>query len=290
MRSGALRPRRSVLYMPAANERALEKAKTIAADALIFDLEDAVAPDAKEAARANAVAAAGSGAYGRRELTIRCNGLATQWGAADIAATAKSGASAVVIPKVESRDYLDEVALQLTAAGAPDDLSIWAMVETPTAILDIREIAAHDRVSVLVMGNNDLAKELRTGVLPERTPLLPALAMALLGAREAGKVILDGVYNDVGDTEGFLAEARQGKAMGFDGKTLVHPGQVEPANEVWAPTADEIDFARRVITAFEEAEAAGRGVVTVDGRMIEHLHVQNAERILAVAEAIADLG
>ena len=290
MRSGALRPRRSVLYMPAANERALEKAKTIAADALIFDLEDAVAPDAKEVARANAVAAAGSGAYGRRELTIRCNGLATQWGAADIAATAKSGASAVVIPKVESRDYLDEVALQLTAAGAPDDLSIWAMVETPTAILDIREIAAHDRVSVLVMGNNDLAKELRTGVLPERTPLLPALAMALLGAREAGKVILDGVYNDVGDTEGFLAEARQGKAMGFDGKTLVHPGQVEPANEVWAPTADEIDFARRVITAFEEAEAAGRGVVTVDGRMIEHLHVQNAERILAVAEAIADLG
>ena len=279
-----------MLYMPAANERALEKAKTIAADALIFDLEDAVAPDAKEVARANAVAAAGSGAYGRRELTIRCNGLATQWGAADIAAAAKSGASAVVIPKVESRDYLDEVALQLTAAGAPDELSIWAMVETPTAILDIREIAAHDRVSVLVMGNNDLAKELRTGVLPERTPLLPALAMALLGAREAGKVILDGVYNDVSDAEGFLAEARQGKAMGFDGKTLVHPGQVEPANEVWAPTADEIDFARRVITAFDEAKAAGRGVVTVDGRMIEHLHVQNAERILAVAEAIADLG
>ena len=279
-----------MLYMPAANERALEKAKTIAADALIFDLEDAVAPDAKEAARANAVAAAGSGAYGRRELTIRCNGLATQWGAADIAAAAKSGASAVVIPKVESRDYLDEVALQLTAAGAPDELSIWAMVETPTAILDIREIAAHDRVSVLVMGNNDLAKELRTGVLPERTPLLPALAMALLGAREAGKVILDGVYNDVSDAEGFLAEARQGKAMGFDGKTLVHPGQVEPANEVWAPTADEIDFSRRVIAAFDEAQAAGRGVVTVDGRMIEHLHVQNAERILAVAEAIADLG
>jgi citrate lyase subunit beta/citryl-CoA lyase len=290
MSGGALRPRRSVLYMPAANERALEKAKTIAADALIFDLEDAVAPDAKEAARANAVAAAGSGAYGRRELTIRCNGLATQWGAADLAAAAKSGASGVVIPKVESRDYLDEVALQLAAAGAPDELTIWAMVETPTAILDIREIAAHDRVNVLVMGNNDLAKELRTGVLPERTPLLPALAMALLGAREAGKVILDGVYNDVGDAEGFLAEARQGKAMGFDGKTLVHPGQVEPANEVWAPTADEIEFARRVIAAFEEAKAAGRGVVTVDGRMIEHLHVQNAQRILAVAESIADLG
>jgi citrate lyase subunit beta / citryl-CoA lyase len=288
-RKAALRPRRSVLYMPAANARALEKAKTIPADALIFDLEDAVAPDAKQAARANAVAAAGSDAYGRRELTIRCNGLGTQWGAADLAAAAKSGASAVVIPKVDSRDYLDEVALQLTAAGAPDDLSIWAMVETPTAILDIREIAAHDRVSVLVMGNNDLARELRTGVLPERTPLLPALAMALLGAREAGKVILDGVYNDVSDGEGFRAEAQQGKAMGFDGKTLVHPSQVEPANEVWAPTDDEIDFSRRVIAAFEEAASAGRGVVTVDGRMIEHLHVQNAQRILTTAAAIADL-
>ena len=274
--------------MPAANERALEKAKTIPADALIFDLEDAVAPDAKDAARVNAVAAARSGAYGRRELTIRCNGLGTQWGAADLAAAAKSGAAAVVIPKVDSRDYLDEISLQLTAAGAPDEMSIWAMVETPTGILDIRAIAAHNRVNVLVMGNNDLAKELRTGVLPERTPLLPALAMALLGAREAGKVILDGVYNDINDAEGFRAEAQQGKAMGFDGKTLVHPSQVEPANEVWAPTAEEIDFARLVIAAFDEARAAGRGVVTVDGRMIEHLHVQNAERILATAAAIAD--
>ncbi len=230
--------------MPAANERALEKAKTIAADALIFDLEDAVAPDAKDAARANAVAAASSGEYGRRELTIRCNGLATPWGAADVAAAAKSGASAIVVPKVDSRDYLDEVALQLDAAGAPDDMTIWAMIETPTAILDIRSIAAHHRVNVLVMGNNDLARELRTGVLPERTPLIPALAMALLGAREAGKVILDGVYNDVQDADGFLSEARHGKAMGFDGKTLVHPSQVEPANAVWAPSGDEIEFSR----------------------------------------------
>jgi citrate lyase subunit beta/citryl-CoA lyase len=284
-----LRPRRSVLYMPAANERALEKAKTIPADALIFDLEDAVAPDAKETARANAVAAANSGAYGRREITIRCNGLTTQWGAADIAAAAKSGASAVVIPKVDSRDYLDEVALHLASAGAPDAMSIWAMVETPTAILDVRSIAAHERVTVLVMGNNDLAKELRTGVLPERTPLLPALSMALLGAREAGKVILDGVYNDVTDAEGFLAEARQGKAMGFDGKTLVHPSQVEAANAIWAPTPDEIDFSQRVIAEFDKATAEGRAVVTVDGRMIEHLHVQNAMRILAVAKTIAEL-
>lgn len=285
-----LRPRRSVLYMPSSNERALEKAKTIPCDALIFDLEDAVAPDAKEAARANAVAAARSGEYGHREITIRCNGLDTPWGADDVAAAAGSGAAAVVIPKVGSVEYLDEITTRLHAAGAPPDMTIWAMVETPTAIMDIRAIAGHPRVTVLVMGNNDLAKELRTGVLPERTPLLPALAMALLGAREAGKVILDGVYNDVKDAEGFLAEARQGKAMGFDGKTLVHPSQVEPANEVWAPSADEIDFSRRVIAAFEEAEAEGRGVITVDGRMIENLHVENAKRVLAVADAIAALG
>jgi len=285
-----LRPRRSVLYMPSSNERALEKAKSIACDALIFDLEDAVSPDAKEAARTNAVTAARSGEYGFREVTIRCNGLDTPWGADDLAAAATSGAASVVIPKVNSVAYLDDIDQRLTAAGAPSDMTIWAMIETPTAIMDVRAIAHHPRVNVLVMGNNDLAKELRTGVLPERTPLIPHLALALLGAREAGKVILDGVYNDVRDPDGFLTEARQGKAMGFDGKTLVHPSQVDPANEVWAPSADEIEFSERVIEAFEAAQADGRGVVTVDGRMIEHLHVQNAERILAVADAIAALG
>ena len=290
MADHSLRPRRSVLYMPAANERALEKAKTIPADALIFDLEDAVSPDAKQTARANAVAAAQSGDYGNREITIRCNGLTTPWGADDLAAAARSGAAAVVIPKVNSRAYLEEIDRLLVLAGAPDELTIWAMIETPTAILDIRTIAHHDRVNVLVMGNNDLAKELRTGVLPERSPIVPHLAYALLGAREAGKVILDGVFNDVGDPDGFLAEARHGKAMGFDGKTLVHPSQVTPANEVWAPSADEVDFAERVIAAFDDARAAGQGVITVDGRMIEHLHVQNAQRILAVARAIAELG
>ena len=285
-----LRPRRSVLYMPSSNERALEKAKSIACDALIFDLEDAVAPDAKEAARANAVAAAQSGEYGHREVTIRCNGLDTPWGADDLAAAATSGAASVVIPKVNSVDYLNEIEQRLDAAGAPAEMTIWAMIETPTAIMDVRAIAHHPRVNVLVMGNNDLAKELRTGVLPERTPLIPHLALALLGAREADKVILDGVYNDVRDPDGFLVEAEQGKAMGFDGKTLVHPSQVDPANEVWAPSADEVDFSRRVIEAFEAAEAEGRGVVTVDGRMIENLHVENAKRILAVADAIAAIG
>jgi citrate lyase subunit beta/citryl-CoA lyase len=281
-----LRPRRSVLYMPAANERALEKAKTIAADALIFDLEDAVAPDAKAAARANAVAAARSGAYGNREVTIRCNGLTTPWGADDIAAAGSSGAAAIVIPKVDSAAYLDQISAALDANEAPSTMTIWAMIETPTAILDARQIAAHPRVSVLVMGTNDLAKELRTGAAPDRAPLIPSLAMALLAAREAGKVIVDGVYNDVKDEEGFLAEARAGKAMGFDGKTLVHPSQVEPANTVWAPSDDEIEHARRVIAAFGAAEAEGLGVVTLDGRMIENLHVANAERVLAVAAAI----
>jgi citrate lyase subunit beta/citryl-CoA lyase len=272
--------------MPAANERALEKAKSIAADALIFDLEDAVAPDAKAAARANAVAAARSGEYGNREVTIRCNGLSTPWGTDDIAAAAGSRASAIVIPKVDSAAYLDQVSASLDANEAPSTMTIWAMIETPTAILDARQIAAHPRVSVLVMGTNDLAKELRTDAAPDRAPLIPSLAIALLAAREAGKVILDGVYNDVKDEQGFLAEARAGKALGFDGKTLVHPSQVEPANTVWAPSDDEIEHSRRVIDAFRVAEAEGRGVVTVDGRMVENLHVANAERILAVAAAI----
>ena len=284
-----LRPRRSVLYMPAANERALEKAKRIPADALILDLEDAVAPDAKEAARANAVAAARSGEYGRREVTIRCNGLDTPWGADDLAAAATSGAAAVVVPKVSSSAVLDEVADRLDRAGAPAELTIWPMIETPTAVLDIRSIAAHPRADVLVMGTNDLAKELRTGHAAARSPLIPHLAWALLGAREAGKVILDGVFNDVRDPEGFLLEAEQGKALGFDGKTLIHPDQVAPANDVWAPSDDEVAHARRVIEAFETAAAEGRGVITVDGRMIENLHVDDARRTLAVAEAIAAL-
>ena len=283
-----LRPRRSVLYMPSSNERALEKAKEIPADAIIFDLEDAVAPDAKPAAREQAAAAVASGDYGRRELTIRCNGLDTEWGVDDLAAAGVARPSGVVIPKVDSVATLDEVARRLDEAGA-SGTTIWAMVETPTAILDARSIAAHERVAVLVMGTNDLAKELRAELLPGRHPLLPHLATALLAAREAGKVILDGVYNDVKDADGFESECRQGAEMGFDGKTLIHPSQVEPCNNVWAPTTDAIEYAERVIAAFEEAEAEGRGVVTVDGRMIENLHVANARRTLAVAEAIAAL-
>jgi citrate lyase subunit beta/citryl-CoA lyase len=284
-----LRPRRSVLYMPAANSRALEKARDIPADALIFDLEDAVAPDAKPSARQQAADAVRSGAYGGKELTIRCNGLDTPWGAEDLAVAGAAGPAAVVIPKVSGPGDLAEVAKRLEAAGAPDHTRIWAMVETPAAIFDVRRIAAFERVNLLVMGTNDLAKELRAQLVAGRAPLLAHLAQALLAARHAGVAIVDGVYNDVRDAEGFAAEARQGFEMGFDGKTLIHPSQVEPTNALWAPTEQAIDDARRVIAAFEEAVAAGRGVATVDGRMIENLHVDNARRTLAVADAIARL-
>ena len=284
-----LRPRRSVLYMPAANERALEKAKTIAADAIIFDLEDAVAPDAKPEARANAVAAVQSGEYGNRELTIRCNGLDTEWGADDIAAAGAASPSAVVIPKVDTVEQVDAVSGQLDAAGASADTMIWAMIETPTAMFNVRSIAAHPRVAVLVMGTNDLAKELRSPIVAGRHPLVAHLSTALLAAREAGKVILDGVYNDVKNPDGFAAECQQGMEMGFDGKTLIHPSQVDPANDVWAPSADEVEHAERVIAAFDEAVATGKGVVTVDGRMIENLHVDNARRVLATSAAITEL-
>jgi citrate lyase subunit beta/citryl-CoA lyase len=272
---------RSVLYMPSSNERALEKAKTIPADAIIFDLEDAVAPDAKEAARSAAVAAATSGEYGGKVLTIRCNGLDTPWGAADLEAAAAARPDAVVVPKVSGPAHLEQV-VALTG-----DVPVWAMVETPAALFAVREIASFPQVSVLVMGTNDLVKELRAALVPGRAPLLPHLATALLGAREAGKAILDGVFNDVKDLDGFRAECLQGKEMGFDGKTLIHPAQVDVTNEVWAPTEDEIAHAKKVVEAFAEAEAAGRGVVVVDGRMVENLHRDIAERVLATAEAIA---
>jgi citrate lyase subunit beta/citryl-CoA lyase len=275
--------------MPAANERALEKAKSIATDAIIFDLEDAVSPDAKDVARAQAVAAVNSGEYGKRELTIRCNALATPWGHADVAAAATACVSAVVIPKINSVAEVDEVSRALDAAGAPKEMMIWAMIETPTAIMDCRAIAAHPRVAVLVMGTNDLAKELRAAQVPGRAPLVPSLHMALLAAREADKVILDGVYNDIKNADGFTAECVQGQNMGFDGKTLIHPDQVAIANDTWAPSAHDVEHARKVIDAFNEALAQGKGVVQLDGKMIENLHVANAERAIAIADAIAQL-
>ncbi|AEW96724.1 citrate lyase beta subunit [Streptantibioticus cattleyicolor NRRL 8057 = DSM 46488] len=280
------RPRRSVLYMPGANERALEKAKSIPADALILDLEDAVAPDAKPKARKRVAAAAALGEYGHREVTIRVNAPGTAWHEDDLRAVAEAGPDAVVVPKVESAATVHAVERALEAAGAPDRTAIWAMVETPRAMLDARAVAAaSQRLTVLVMGTNDLAKELHAEHVPGRAPLLTGLSLALLAAREHGKVILDGVYNDVKDAAGFEAECVQGRQLGFDGKTLIHPAQVEPCNRLFAPSADQVDRARRIIDAFEEATRAGRGVVTVDGRMIENLHVDEARRVLALHRA-----
>jgi citrate lyase subunit beta/citryl-CoA lyase len=286
----ALRPRRSVLYMPGANERALEKAKGLPADAIIFDLEDAVAPDAKHEARERVCAAVTSGEYGRRELTIRVNGLDTEWHAADLAAAAQAGPAAVVVPKVGSVADVHAIEKGLEAAGAPAHTAIWAMVETPVAMLHAEEIAAaSDRLTVLVMGTNDLAKELHAEHVPGRQPLLTGLGLCLLAARATGKVILDGVYNDIKDPEGFEAECVQGRQMGFDGKTLIHPSQLEPANRVWAPADDAVEDARALIATFEEGVAAGKGVVTHNGRMIENMHVDNARRLIALSEAIAAL-
>lgn len=284
------RPRRSVLYMPGANERALEKAKGLAADALIFDLEDAVAPEAKTAARERVAAAVASGGYGRRELTIRVNALGTEWHAEDVRAAAAAGPDAVVVPKVGSAADVRAVEAALEAAGAPDRTRVWAMVETPDAVLDAREIArSSKRLAVLVLGTNDLAKELHATPGPDRQALLAALQLCVLAARAAGKVVLDGVFNDTGDAAGFEAECGQGRMLGFDGKTLIHPSQVEPANRVFAPSRDELVHAARVIEVYEEAERLGRGVVTVDGRLVEQLHVETARRTLARAAAIAAL-
>ena len=257
--STTYRPRRSVLYMPSSNERALEKAKTIPVDALILDLEDAVAPDAKAAARENACAAVQSGEYGRRELTIRVNGLGSQWHEADLAAACAAGPDAIVVPKVGSADEVRGLVAAMDAAGAPGHTRLWAMVETPAAVLHAEEIArASDRLACLVLGTNDLYKELGATFAPGRAAVQTSLQLSILAARAAGVSVVDGVFNDVRDADGFLAEARQGREMGFDGKTLIHPGQVEPCNDVFAPDADEVERARAVIAAFEAARAQGR--------------------------------
>lgn len=283
--SESYRPRRSVLYMPGSNERALEKATSLPVDALILDLEDAVGPGEKEAARENACAAAASGRYGNREVTIRVNGTGTQWHDADLAAACAAGPDGIVVPKVGSAQEVHDLVRAMERHGAPDRTMLWAMVETPAAVLDARAIAtASHRLAVLVLGTNDLVKELQARFVPGRAPLLTALSMVVLAARDAGVAVLDGVYNDVRDLDGFAAECRQGRDLGFDGKTLVHPGQVEPCNAAFAPSAAEVEQARRVVEAW--AAGAGRGVVTVDGRMVENLHVEVARRVLATDEAV----
>ncbi len=284
--SAGLRPRRSVLYLPASNERALAKAKGLPVDALILDLEDAVAPDAKPAAREAACAAARSGEYGDRELTIRVNAAGTEWHDDDLAAVCAAGPDAIVVPKVDSAQAVRVLVAAMEAAGAPDHTMLWAMVETPRAMLHAEEIAgASDRLTVLVMGTNDLAKELLAEHVPGRAPLLTGLSLALLAARATGTGIVDGVFNDVKDADGFLAECRQGREMGFDGKTLIHPGQVEGANAAFAPSDEAVADARGVLEAWKAGR--GSGVVTYNGRMVERLHVDTAERTLALHEAIS---
>jgi citrate lyase subunit beta / citryl-CoA lyase len=284
------RPRRSMLYMPGSNARALEKARTLPADALIFDLEDAVAPDAKEAARATIAAAVAQGGYGRRELILRVNGLGTPWGHADLAAAAGMAIDGVLLPKVESADAVRLAAAALDNLGAPPSLPIWCMMETPLGMLHAEGIAsASPRVAGLVMGTSDLAKELHAAHTQERLPMLTALGLSLLAARAYGLAILDGVHLDLADDEGFAASCRQGRELGFDGKTLIHPKTIEAANAVFAPSAAEVAWSRRIIAAHAEAVASGKGLLLVDGKLIENLHVAEARRVVALADQIAEM-
>ena len=282
------RPRRSVLYMPGSNARALEKGATLPADGLILDLEDAVAPDAKALARRQVVEAVTAGGYGTREIVIRINGLDTPWGKDDIAAVSGTDADAVLVPKVESAEMVHTVEGALADAGAAADMAIWCMMETPLGMLHAEAVAAAGpRVACLVMGTSDLAKDLHAHHTPDRLPFITGLGLCLLAARAHGLAILDGVHLDLADDEGFAAACRQGLELGFDGKTLIHPKTIEVANQVFAPSSTEVDWSRKIIAAHAEATAEGKGVVLVDGKLIENLHVESARRLVALADAIA---
>jgi citrate lyase subunit beta / citryl-CoA lyase len=288
-----IRPRRSVLYMPGSNARALEKARSLPADALILDLEDAVAPEAKETARAQVCAAVKSGGYGRRDVVIRINGLDTPWGRADLEAAAAVAPDAVLVPKPGSGADIAKATEALARAGAPDRTRLWAMIETPLAILNVAEIAAAAkrpgaRLACFVMGTNDLVKETRAALSRSRRPALYWMSAAITAARAYGLDALDGVYNNFKDLDGFRRECGHGRALGFDGKTLIHPDQVAIANEVFAPPDTEVAFARKIIAAFDRPESKGKGVITVDGRMVELLHAEMARRTVAIADAIKE--
>ena len=285
-----IRPRRSTLYMPGANARALDKARGLKADALIFDLEDAVTPEAKPGARRIVADALAAGGYGKRELLLRVNGLDTAWGHDDLVAAARLGIQGVVLPKIESAATIRQSLAILDRAGAPTDLGIWCMMETPLAMLRAEEIAgASPRLAGLIMGTSDLANDLHARHTRDRLPLLTGLGLSLLAARAHGLAILDGVYLDLADEDGFAQSCRQGVELGFDGKTLIHPKQLDAANAAFAPTAAELDQARRFISGFEAAEAEGKGVVQIDGKLVENLHVANSRRLVAMAERIAEL-
>ncbi len=284
------RPRRSALYMPGSNQRALEKAKSLPADVLILDLEDAVAPEAKREARNQVVNAVKAGGYGQREVVIRVNGLNTPWGYGDLAAVAEAGADAILIPKTENIETVRQAETVLAANSAPDELSIWCMMETPRATLNAESIAgASRRVACFVMGTSDLAKDLHAKHTRDRLPLITGIGLCLLAARAYGLAILDGVHLDLADETGFEQVCRQGVEFGFDGKTLIHPKTIDLANRLFAPSPEDVDWSRRVIAAHAEAMEQGRGIVVLDGKLVENLHVLNARRIVDLADAIAEL-
>ncbi len=285
-----VRPRRSVLYMPGSNARALEKARGLAADCLILDLEDAVSPDAKETGRRQIVDALAQGGYGRRELIVRVNGLDTPWGGDDVAAIATSGAHGILLPKVDNPAMVGEAEKLMAKAGAPADMAIWCMMETPLGILHAEEIAfSSPRLGALVMGTSDLAKDLYAAHTRERLPMITSLGLCLLAARAAGLAILDGVHLDLADDEGFAYSCEQGVEHGFDGKTLIHPKTINAANAAFAPSAEEVAWSRKIIAAHAAAEKAGQGVLLVDGRLVENLHVESARRLVLMAETIAEM-
>lgn len=287
----SIRPRRSVLYMPGSNARALEKARTLPADALILDLEDAVAPDAKEIARQQVCDAVKAHGFGKREIIIRVNGLATPWGEADLAAAAAAKPDAILVPKISSPRDLHVIEEHLVRHHADRGIAVWAMVETPVAILNVGAIAASGgRLACFVMGTNDLIKEIRGFHTQDRANLSAALSLSVLAARANGIAVIDGVYNDIQNEAGFKATCEQAKSFGFDGKTLIHPSQVEPCNAVFAPSVEEVEAARKLIAAFELPENKGKGAIKLDGRMVELLHAEIARGTVAMADAISALG
>ncbi len=287
-----IRPRRSMLYMPGSNARALEKAKTLPADGVILDLEDSVAPDAKEAARAQVATAVKAGGFGTREVVIRINGVDTPWHAEDLTAAAHAAPDAILVPKVQDPDTLEMIGRRLLDMGTDHKTRVWAMIETPLALFNILAIAAEardseSRLAVLVMGTNDLAKDTRARLVPGRAPMLAWLSTCVAAARIHGVDILDGVYNDLSNTDGFVMECAQGVELGFDGKTLIHPNQIAPCNAAFSPSEEEVAQARKLIAAFDLPENKGKGVVSIDDRMVERLHAEMARRTVAIAEAIA---
>lgn len=288
--SNLIRPRRSILYMPGSNSRALEKGRILAADGLILDLEDAVAPNSKELARDQINRAIKMGGYGRRELIVRVNEIGTSWGLDDLKAVATMGADAILIPKVESAGSIQYIEEVITSAGAPNNLTIWCMMETPLGMLHAEEIAhASPRVEALVMGTSDLAKDLHCSHTPDRQGFLTSIGLCILAARAASIAILDGVHLNLEDDEGFKSSCIQGRNWGFDGKTLIHPKTIDIANKVFSPSAEDIQWSKKIISAHADAVAKGEGVVLVDGKLIENLHVINAERLVIMAEAIKTL-